>query len=69
MSINRQLVNHEHVRRFSVTQNLRGWEVQEDEDSVVLKRVHRGNWQRVEVDVLLFEMRADSLKHEGWIEN
>lgn len=69
MSMNRQLSNHEHIHRFSVTRELNGWEVREEEDSAILKCVHRGHWQRVETDVMLFAMRADSLRCEGWIEN
>ena len=70
MLITRQLMNHgEHVHRFVVTRDLEGWDVLEEEDTVVLKRVHRGRWQRVEADVQLFEMKVESLKDEGWIEN
>ena len=41
----------------------------EEEDSAVLRRVHRKEWHRVERDIHLFEISALTLKREGWIEN
>jgi hypothetical protein len=47
---------------------MNGWEVCEEEDSKLLKRVHRDDWHRVERDTKLFEMTALALKCNGWIE-
>jgi hypothetical protein len=68
MSLDRLLNSHGHVHRFVVTRDLTGWEVREEEDSTVLRRTHREDWHRVERDVLLFQIRATSLKGQGWIE-
>jgi hypothetical protein len=56
-------------QRFVVTRDAGGWEVSEEEDSAVLRRVHRKEWHRVERDIHLFEISALTLKREGWIEN
>jgi hypothetical protein len=69
MSLNHCLVNQEHVHRFVVTADVGGWEVREEEDSTVVRRMHREDWHRVERDVQLFEIRAITLKREGWIDN
>jgi hypothetical protein len=69
MSLDRRLINQEHVRRFVVTSDVGGWEVREEEDSAVLRRAHRKDWHHVERDIHLFEIRARALKREGWIEN
>jgi hypothetical protein len=68
MTLYRELTNNGHVHRFIVTSRIDGWEVREEEDSAVLQRVRRGDWHRVETDVLLFEARAMSLKRTGWAE-
>jgi hypothetical protein len=69
MSLDRCLINREHVRRFVVTRDLEGWEVREEKDSAILTRAHRTDWHRVESDIHLFEIRALALKREGWIED
>ena len=68
MSLNLALVHEGHVHRFVVAHDPVGWEVREEEDSTVLKRVHRQDWHRVERDARLFEITAFALKHEGWKE-
>jgi hypothetical protein len=69
MSLDRHLISNGHVRRFVVTSDLKGWEVREEEDSAVLRRAHRDDWHRVERDVQLFEIKALTLKRDGWIED
>ena len=69
MSLNRDLTNDGHVHRFVVTQNHKGWEVREEEDSIILRAAHREDWHRVERDIRLFDIRALALKGEGWVEN
>ena len=51
----------DHARRLVVTADTVGWEVREEEDSVVVSRVHRSDWHRVERDILMFDMRARKL--------
>ena len=68
MSLDRQLLNHGHVHRLIVAIEIGGWEVREEHDSAVLRRIHRDDWHRVERDLQLFELKADALKIEGWSE-
>ena len=69
MSLDRRLINQERVHLFVVTRDAGGWEVREEEDSAVLRRVHRRDWHHVERDIRLFEISILALKREGWIEN
>ena len=69
MSLDRYLVNHEHVHRLVVTPELAGWEVREEEDATVLSIVHRDDWHRVERDLYRFELRSQALKLAGWSEH
>lgn len=68
MELTRCLTRSGHVHRFVVTSDVHGWEVIEEEDSAVLKRVHREDWHRVERDAWLFQVRACTLTREGWID-
>jgi hypothetical protein len=68
MSLRRELINSGHSHRFIVMSDVNGWEVREEEDSRLIKRVHREDWHRVERDTRLFEMTARTLKGNGWIE-
>jgi hypothetical protein len=69
LSIDRCFINRERVHRFVVTRDAGGWEVSEEEDSAVLRRVHRKDWHHVEREIRLFEISTLALKREGWIEN
>jgi hypothetical protein len=69
MWLERHFNDQGHVRRFVVTNEGEGWEIREEEDSAVLRRTVRQDWHRVEMDIHLFELRAQALKGEGWIEN
>jgi hypothetical protein len=69
MLLNRQLTNQGHVHRLVIAQDLEGWEVREEEDSAVLRRAHREDWHRVEMDTWLFGVKALELKRQGWVEN
>jgi hypothetical protein len=66
MALSHSLTYLGHVHRFVVTPDLEGWDVLEEEDSTVLRRVHRKDWHRVERDTRLFEITAFTLKREGW---
>jgi hypothetical protein len=68
MSLTRDLINDVHVHRLVVTRDLEGWEVREEEDSTILRRTRREDWHRVETDIQLFDIKARTLKGEGWHE-
>ena len=57
VSLERRLVNHDHVHRCLVIEDAEGWEVREEDDATVVRRTHHSDWHRVEWDVRLFEAR------------
>ena len=68
MILSREFVNKDHTHRFTVTPKPAGWEVREEEDSVLLHCIHRDDWHRVERDGLLFGLTASALLRRGWRE-
>ena len=69
MSFNRQLTQQEHVHAFMVLQTVDGWEVCEQEDSVILRHVQHDDWHRVERDAAVFALHARELERQGWVEH
>jgi len=68
MILDRKLVNHDHVRRFTVRPNSPGWNVREEHDSMVIRETHYGDWHHVELDARLFQQTVRALEREGWVE-
>ena len=57
------------TRRFTITQlPSTGWDVREEQDSRVLRRVVYHDWHRVERASLTFSLEAQSLLQSGWVE-
>jgi hypothetical protein len=54
----RELTVANHIHRLVIVADAHGWEVLEEEDALVISRVHRSDWHRVEMDVRLFDARA-----------
>jgi hypothetical protein len=69
MLLNHELINDGHSLRLVVTPDSGGWEVREEEDAAVLRRVHRHDWHRVERDIWLFGLRAPVLTRGGSAEH
>ncbi len=67
--LDRRLINDGHVRHFMVTRDRDGWEVLDAHDSTLLRRTHRADWHQVERDTRLFDLEAEALKKQGWIEH
>jgi len=66
----KQLSNSGHTRRFVVRDaGAAGWEVREERDSQIVRRVCYEDWHRVERAVSLFERQALLLEEQGWVEN
>ena len=66
MLVERLLRLGSHTVRCVVVDHAEGWEVREERDSVVLRDAIRGDWHRVERDLLLFDGRAAVLRQQGW---
>ena len=69
MTLNRRLVQGDHVHAFVISQSRTGWDIREEEDARVMREVHHDDWHRVERDAFLFDLRAIELKRDGWIEH
>ena len=54
------------TRRCTVTRVLRGWDVKEEENSHVVRRVHCTDWHRVERAQNMFNLQIDELESSGW---
>ena len=64
------LLRHAHqIRRFSITEEEgEGWEILEETEGGVVRRVKYDDWHRVERAKTAFEVLADSLRRQGWIQ-
>ena len=56
-----------HVRRFAVAESGGAWEVREEEDSRLLKRVRYDDWHRVERAMMAIRLEVSTLEDAGWI--
>ncbi len=57
------------IRRFTITYlQSAGWDVREEQDNRVLRRVVYHDWHRVERASQVFSLEARSLLESGWVE-
>jgi len=59
---------HEQTRRYSISVTETGWEVREERDSEVVKKVHYQDWHRVERARRTIASELDALQSKGWSE-
>ena len=65
----KQLSQAGHTRRFTIHKSReKGWEVRDEQDNRVLKRVCYTDWHRVERALDLFTEQIDDLERRGWSE-
>jgi len=58
-----------HTRKFTIiSEGLSGWEVRDEEDSRVIRRVRYRDWHRVERARKAFAREALMLEESGWSE-
>jgi hypothetical protein len=63
----RELTQAGHVRRFSIEPAAgSGWEVREEQDSRVVRRVRYDDWHRVERALLTMREQVMELEENGW---
>ena len=62
----KELTQAGHVVRFSINEGERGWEVREEEDSRIVRRVRYQDWHRVERAFLTMYARVAELEEDGW---
>ena len=64
----RALHKDQHRKRFSIVQNGRFWEVLEEQDSRVVRRMVYDDWHRVERAKRVIAQEVASLCQAGWVE-
>jgi hypothetical protein len=58
-----------HTRRFTISsEGVSGWEVRDEQDSRVIRRVRYSDWHRVERARMAFALEAAVLEQSGWNE-
>ena len=59
----------EQERRFSIVDaGLEGWEVKDEQDRQIVRRIVYSDWHRVERARLTFTQEGERLKDDGWNE-
>jgi hypothetical protein len=56
------------TRRYSIAVTATGWEVLEERDSEVVKKVQYQDWHRVERARRSITVELDALRSKGWSE-
>jgi hypothetical protein len=59
----------ERTRRFSIAPVASGWEVREEHDGEVVKRVKCHDWHRVEGARRSIAFELETLRQDGWLED
>jgi hypothetical protein len=58
----------EKTRRYSIAATDAGWEVREERDSQIVRKVHYQDWHRVERARRSISIELDVLQRQGWSE-
>ena len=58
----------EKTRRYSIASTDGGWEVREERDSEVVRKVQLNDWHRVERARRSIAIELDALQRQGWSE-
>ena len=69
MHFEKSLRNQAQTRRYSINATDDGWEVREERDSEVVKRVRYQDWHRVERARRSIAIELDALRNKGWRED
>ena len=64
----RTLRRAEDVRTFTITNVMAGWEVREEQNSRLVRRLFYDDWHRVERARMTFALEARDLQALGWVE-
>jgi hypothetical protein len=63
----KELTHAGHVKRFIITAaGAEGWELREEQDSAVLRRVRYTDWHRVERALAVIDSQVQDLELHGW---
>jgi hypothetical protein len=64
----KQLKYHDNTRRYSILATDAGWEVREERDSKIVKKVQYQDWHRVERARRSITIELNDLQRKGWSE-
>ena len=67
-SFDKRLRRHQETRRYSILPTDSGWEVLEERDSEVVRKIHLQDWHRVERARRSIAIELDKLQRKGWSE-
>ena len=67
-SLDKRLRRHQETRRFSIHATESGWEVLEERDSEVVRKVNLQDWHRVARARRSIAIELDKLQQKGWLE-
>jgi hypothetical protein len=62
----KSLRNDGHTRRYTIAMTDAGWEVREEQDNRVVRRVEYQDWHRVERARRSITIEANQLQDAGW---
>jgi hypothetical protein len=68
LAFDKSLRNLGKTRRYSIAVTDTGWEVREERDSEVVRKVHYQDWHRVERARRSISIELDALQRQGWSE-
>jgi hypothetical protein len=68
VSFDKSLRFLEKTLRYQIAATETGWEVREERDSKVVRKVHYQDWHRVERARRTISIELDSLRQQGWRE-
>jgi hypothetical protein len=66
VAFDKQLRHLDNTRRYSILTTDAGWEVREERDSQVVKKVQYQDWHRVERARRSITIELDDLQRKGW---
>ena len=69
MEFSKSITNDAQVRRYSIATTSAGWEVREERNGEVVKRVECKDWHRVERARRTIVMEMQELRSQGWAES
>jgi hypothetical protein len=67
-AFDKSLKCNEKTRRYSIAATQAGWEVREERDSEVVRKVQLQDWHRVERARRSIAIELDDLRKQGWSE-
>ena len=68
VSFDKSLRFLEKTLRYSIAATETGWEVREERNSEIVRKVHYQDWHRVERARRNISIELDSLRQQGWSE-